>query len=296
MFCRLRSHDFSEQTNVGSESIETEFDRILTHPCLNLSTATWHFLIFVWSKCFWSVTVLALGWCNGEEFCETDLGGLESTSSTSAELVSFATFSVFFLWSSSVVKELGGVVSSRLAGVWRDVEVVVENVVEVSEDREVSGTEWEILARCIGTTWLEVELWLASDEGGFRLKGATMAWGTFLIRHSWFPKKPGLVQKLPRGPRSTLRMGSVGRGLDGMEWWWDSEDEPQNEEIFWSWSFSPGWHPWLGSVLDKEDDFSCLHKCECKSCLEDLFPLLPLFSTWKIFLLLNTFFKMKLLN
>ena len=38
------------------------------------------------------------------------------------------------------------------------------------------------------------------------------------MRHSWLPRKPALLQKLPRGPRSTRRMGSVGSGLEG--WWW----------------------------------------------------------------------------
>ena len=91
-------------------------------------------------------------------------------------------------------------------------------VVEVEVGNEVP--DMDMLALWMGTTWLTDGVVL--DSGGFLLKGATMAWGTFLIRHSWLPRKPGLVQKLPRGPRSTLLMGSVGRGFEGIKWWWDS--------------------------------------------------------------------------
>ena len=47
-----------------------------------------------------------------------------------------------------------------------------------------------MLARCMGITGAaeaaEVE------TGGARRNGATMAWGTFLMRHSWLPRKPVL--------------------------------------------------------------------------------------------------------
>ena len=69
--------------------------------------------------------------------------------------------------------------------------VVVFAVVTVARLPLLPISEWEMLALCIGTTWA----WLTAGvvSGGCRLKGATMACGTFLMTHSWLPK-PGLLQ------------------------------------------------------------------------------------------------------
>ena len=85
-----------------------------------------------------------------------------------------------------------------------DTHIILLPVVEVvgEEEEEEGGTVARLvlapmsgkekLALCMGTTWAWLTVGVDS-EGGWRLKGATMAWGTFLMAHSWLPK-PGLLQ------------------------------------------------------------------------------------------------------
>ena len=152
---------------------------------------------------------------------------------------------------------------------WELASVLSPGSVVRAVEEEAVTSEWAMLARWMGTGAAAGARLLS---GGARRKGATMACGTLRMRHSWpaAPRNtgPGLLQKLPRGPRSTRRIGSVGSGLSPASTAGAGPGVPQKEEMLGSWLVSPALAAGVrGAAVSCSCVLapSCLHRWEWRS-------------------------------